>query len=109
MRRPAWLALGVAIGVGGTLWTEQQVKKTLRQAKDRLAPDQLAADALAGVRQRLRAAVSAAREAREERAAELWRELDPPPANGRPGAVPPPPAVKAPQTNGLRGGGTTHR
>jgi hypothetical protein len=49
VRRTTWLAAGVAIGVGGTLWAGQRVRSGAQQAVDRLAPEQLAA-AFASVR-----------------------------------------------------------
>ena len=67
MRRPVWLAAGMALGVGGTLWAEQRVRRAARRAAGRLAPEQVAADARQSVRQvgdRVRAAVDAGREAR---------------------------------------------
>jgi hypothetical protein len=74
MRRPVWLAAGVALGVGGTLWAERRV----RTAVARLTPEQVAAGARDSVRQlggRVRSAVEAGREARSAREEELWEEL----------------------------------
>jgi len=78
MRRPVWLAAGVALGVGGTLWAEQRVRRTLRQAAERLTPEHAAAEArerAARTGQRLRAAVAEGRSTRARREAELWGEL----------------------------------
>ncbi|MGO9455480.1 MAG: hypothetical protein ACLP62_00330, partial [Acidimicrobiales bacterium] len=75
MRRPVWLAAGMALGVGGTLWAEQRVRRAARRAAGRLAPEQVVAGARQSVRQvgdRVRSAVDAGREARATREAELW-------------------------------------
>jgi hypothetical protein len=79
MKRPIWLATGVAIGVGGTLWAEQRVRRTLRQTAERLTPQHAATqarDKAAATGERLRAAVAEARRTRAEREAELWADLD---------------------------------
>jgi hypothetical protein len=79
MRRPIWLAAGVALGVGGTLWAEQRVRRAARQAAARFAPTHVAAGARQSVLQmgdRVRSAVDAGREARAAREAELWDELE---------------------------------
>lgn len=79
MRRPMWLAAGVALGVGGTLWAEQRVRRGVRQAVAKLSPDQVAAGARDSVRQlgdRVRVAVDAGREERARREDELWEELE---------------------------------
>ncbi len=89
MRRPVWLAAGMALGVGGTLWAEQRVRRAARRAAGRLAPEQVVAGARQSVRQvgdRVRSAVDAGREARATREAELWDEF---------GARAGPPAVVA--------------
>ena len=78
MRRPVWLAAGVALGVGGTLWAEQRVRRTLRRAAQRLTPEHAAFQAkerAARTGQRLRAAVEEGRSTRARREAELWVEL----------------------------------
>lgn len=74
MRRPVWLAAGVVIGVGGTLWAEQRV----RRAVDRLTPQSMAGEARRSARQlgeRVQSAVAAGREARERREDELWASM----------------------------------
>jgi hypothetical protein len=79
MRRPVWLAAGMALGVGGTLWAEQRVRRGLRRATERLTPEHVAAEARASARQlggRVRDAVDAARQAHDTREAELWEDLD---------------------------------
>ncbi len=91
MRRPAWLAAGVVIGVGGTLWAEQRVKRAVRQAAERVSPENLALGALASAREvgdRVREAVAVGRQERVRREDELWREVGAtPPDLARP--VPP--------------------
>jgi hypothetical protein len=87
--RPLWLAAGVAVGVGGTLWAERRV----RRAVDRLTPESVAAGAGRSVRRlgdRVQAAVAAGREARDRREEELWADL-----GGRPPEPPPVPAGRA--------------
>jgi hypothetical protein len=79
MRRPVWLAAGVAIGVGGTLWAEQRVRRRIRQVSDRLRPQGLMDGARGrsdAARARVRAALDAGRDERAAREEELWRELD---------------------------------
>jgi hypothetical protein len=79
MRRPTWLAAGVAIGIGGTLWAEQRVRRRVRQLSDRLRPQGLvdqARDRGDAARARVRAAIVAGRVERERREEELWRDLD---------------------------------
>jgi hypothetical protein len=79
MKRPVWLVAGVALGVGGTLWAEQRVRRAARKAVERFTPEHVAAGARQSVREagdRLRSAVDAGREARAEREAELWDELE---------------------------------
>jgi hypothetical protein len=79
MRRPVWLAAGVALGVGGTLWAEQRVRRGVRQAVAKLSPDQMAAGARDSVRllgDRVRGAVDAGRAEAARREDELWDELE---------------------------------
>ncbi|HLG68545.1 MAG TPA: hypothetical protein VKV36_11845 [Acidimicrobiales bacterium] len=78
MGRPAWLGAGVALGVGGTLWVEKQVRRRLRRAARRLGGDGLVGGARASVGQlgwRLRDALESGRAERDRRAAELFGEL----------------------------------
>ena len=110
MRRPVWLAAGMALGVGGTLWAEQRVRRAARRAAGRLAPEQVVADARQSVRQvgdRVRSAVDAGREARAVREAELWDEFGaragPPPEVG--GTRPRPQRAGARGRDGRRGRG----
>ena len=79
IRRPLWVATGVAIGVGGTLWAEQRVRRRLQQAADRLTPRHVADGARDSVRQlgaRVRGAVEEGRDERDRTEAELWDGLD---------------------------------
>jgi hypothetical protein len=78
VKRPVWLAAGVALGVGGTLWAEQRVRRRMRRLADRLSPDSMAAEARDRARdagERVRAAVESGR--REQRRTEeaLWQDL----------------------------------
>lgn len=78
MRRPLWLAAGMAVGVGGTLWAEQRVRRQVRRLSDAVAPTRLAAGARAaaqGTGARVRNAVEAGRDEKVRRQAELWRDL----------------------------------
>jgi histidinol-phosphate/aromatic aminotransferase/cobyric acid decarboxylase-like protein len=78
LRRPVWLAAGVVVGVGGTLWAERRVRAELRRAADRLSPSglgQATARSAARAGARMTSAVDAAREGRARREAELRREL----------------------------------
>lgn len=81
IRRPLWLGAGVAIGVGGTLWAEQRVKRRVHQLSAALTPTG-AADGLRRSAQaaghRVRAAVDDARLERRRREAELWAEIERP-------------------------------
>ncbi len=80
MRRPFWVATGVVLGVGGTLWAEQRVKRGAQQLAERLSAEQLAATArrsAGSVGSRLRGALEAGLEERARREQELWDELDP--------------------------------
>jgi len=79
MRRPLWLAGGVAVGVAGTLWAERRV----RALAERLSPDHLGAEAVESVRTagwRVVDAIAAGRDARARREAELWAEMESRPA-----------------------------
>ncbi len=81
MRRPLWLGAGVALGVGGTLWAERRVRRTVRRATDRLTPQYATTRARARAAElgdRVRGALAEGRSARDRREAELWGDLDPP-------------------------------
>lgn len=63
IRRPLWLATGVALGVGGTIWTQRRVGQWVSQAQQRWSPDNVVANAARGASQlpaRVRAANAAA-------------------------------------------------
>jgi len=74
IRRPLWLATGVVVGVGGTLWTQQRVRKVIDQAQARLSPEHVvrgAARSAQGIPARVRAANAAAAQERRRREREL--------------------------------------
>lgn len=77
VRRPLWLATGMVLGVGGTLWAELR----LRRALARLEPDHVVHQ----LGDRFRQAVEAGRSASEQREAELRRSLVPGDVNGNRG------------------------
>jgi len=75
IRRPLWLGTGVAIGVGGTLWTQRRA----RQAMARLAPDHVARRAVGSAQSlgvRARHAYGAAQEERRRQESALRRATD---------------------------------
>lgn len=79
MKRPLWLATGTALGVAGTLWVEQRVRRRLRRAAAILSPSieaSRAVDSLRGAQDRARAAIEAGRSERRRREAELRSLLD---------------------------------
>ncbi len=79
MKRPFWLGTGVVLGVAGTLWAEQRVRRAVDQTVAKLTPTHMATEAAQSVRQlgdRVRAAVEEGRQERARREAELWDELD---------------------------------
>ncbi len=70
---------GVAVGVGGTLWAEQRVRRTVAQAVERLTPEHLAGEALSTVKaagHRVRAAVDAGRDEKGRHEEQLWAEYE---------------------------------
>ena len=78
IKRPFWLLTGVALGVGGTIWVERQV----REAVQRLEPDNLAREVVERTRDgarrvggRVLDAVETGRAASEQRERELRREM----------------------------------
>ena len=78
MRRPLWLAAGVALGAGGTLWTRRRLERLSR----RLQRGTVAADLVSladrsahGAVDRLREAVDAGRDTARRREDRLWHEL----------------------------------
>jgi hypothetical protein len=73
----------VALGVGGTLWAEQRVRRTLRRATPQHAVA-VAGAKVAGTRDRVRAAVAEGQRIRADREAELWADLGAEPGRVRP-------------------------
>jgi hypothetical protein len=78
IRRPLWLAAGVALGAGGTLWTRRRLERLSR----RLERGTVAADVVSlvdrsahGAMGRMRDAVDAGRTAARRREDHLWHEL----------------------------------
>jgi hypothetical protein len=74
LKRPLWLATGVAVGVGGTLWAEQRIRRATKDLSARLAPDHAvrsAARATVGLSDRLRAAGDAVQQERLRHEREL--------------------------------------
>ena len=81
-KRTFWLATGVAIGAGSSLWAERKVRRSVHEATARLQPDavvlevgrsaRLVADS-AGTR--VRDAVASGRHEMQRREEELWSEL----------------------------------
>ena len=74
VKRPFWMAVGAAMGVTGTLWAEQQVRRRLRQAGDAVRPQAWAA-AAREAQGRLREAARAGGTERRRREEELWDRL----------------------------------
>jgi len=81
-RRSLWLATGVAIGVGSSLWMERKVRRTVSQVTARLQPDALVAEVGRSARgvatdagDRVRGAISSGRSEMLRREEELWAEL----------------------------------
>ena len=79
MRRPLWLAAGMALGAGGTLWTRRRLERLARRIESGTVGADLAslADRSAqAAAHRVRAAVDAGRAAARRREDDLRRELD---------------------------------
>ncbi len=81
-KRTFWLATGVAVGAGSTLWAERKVRRTWQEAAARLQPDTIVVEVGRSARQvavgagdRVRDAVSSGREEMQRREEELWAEL----------------------------------
>ncbi len=80
MKRPVWLITGVALGVGGTLWAEQRVKKTIKRTLDRFTPESIgngAIDSVRSLNERVKGAVNAALEEQSLQETLLRAEFDP--------------------------------
>ena len=88
MGRKRWLAAGVAVGVGGTLWAEQRVRRRIQQTVDRLAPSALSQGVVEGaqhVSDRIKSAFETGRTERARQEAELRERYgDPVTRGGRP-------------------------
>lgn len=112
IRRPMWLGAGVVLGVGGTLWAEQHVRRRVRRAVELLSPSVARSEAVHAARQvggRVRDAVEVAREERSRQEAELWRRLGEIPAlHGRPNGRATPTRAASPGT-GPKGSRRQHR
>jgi hypothetical protein len=72
MRRARWLATGVALGAGGTVWA----KRRLGSLQGRLEPTRVAGDLADAARQRVRAAVGAGRAQAQRRESEIRTKLE---------------------------------
>lgn len=74
-KRLFWMTVGLTIGFGTSFW----VMRTVRRTVERLAPQRLSHDAVAGARSagvHLRAALDEGRAAMREREAELRAEIE---------------------------------
>ena len=72
MRRARWLATGVALGAGGTIWA----KRRLGSLQGRLEPTRVAGDLADATRERVRAAVGAGRAQAHKRETEIRTRLE---------------------------------
>jgi hypothetical protein len=106
-KRTFWLTTGVVVGAGASLWTERRVRRAIDDAAARLQPDALALEASRRARgaaratgDRIRSAVSEAKEEMRRHEGELWGDLE---RNGkvaaadRPAATGPPAPAPAPE------------
>jgi hypothetical protein len=79
IKRPFWLAVGAALGVGGTLWAEQRVRREVRRAVDVVTPLGTGAGWAAAAKEaqgRVAAAARSAATERRQHEQELWERLD---------------------------------
>jgi hypothetical protein len=81
-KRTFWLATGVAIGAGSSLWAERKVRRSVQLAAARLQPDAVVVEVGRSARQvaetagsRVRDAVSSGRDEMLRREEELWADL----------------------------------
>jgi hypothetical protein len=89
MRRPMWLGAGIVVGVGGTVWAEQRVRRRVRRTLAWLSPAVArseAADAARELKGRVRDALDVARAEQRRSEAELWRRMGEPPPGRHPHA-----------------------
>jgi hypothetical protein len=95
-KRTFWLATGVVVGAGSTLWAERKVRHTLQEAAARLQPDAIVVEVGRSARQvagsagdRVRDAVWSGRDEMQRREEELWAELAAQGTGAEPPARPP--------------------
>ncbi len=81
-KRTFWLVTGVAVGAGSSLWVERTVRRQVREAAARLAPDALVVEVGRSARSvangaggRVRDAIASGRGEMLRREEELWAEL----------------------------------
>lgn len=72
MRRARWLATGVALGAGGTIWA----KKRLGDLQGRMEPARVIGEVAGATRHRVQAAVGAGRAQAQRREQELRARLE---------------------------------
>ena len=72
MKRARWLATGVALGAGGTIWA----RRRLGDLHSRLEPVQVVGDVADATRQRIQAAIGAGRAQAQRREEEIRAKLD---------------------------------
>ena len=72
MKRARWLATGVALGAGGTIWA----KRRLGDLQGRLEPARMVGDVADATRNRLHAAVGAGRAQAQRREQEIRARLE---------------------------------
>jgi hypothetical protein len=99
-KRTFWLATGVVIGAGSSLWAERKVRRSVQQAAARLQPDAVVMEVGRSARQvagtagsRVRDAVSTGRDEMLRREEELWAGLA---SQGVEQVPPPSPSTTAP-------------
>jgi hypothetical protein len=72
MRRARWLATGVALGAGGTIWA----RRRLGALPARLEPTRVAGELADATRERVRAAVGAGKAQAHKRETEIRNRLE---------------------------------
>jgi hypothetical protein len=72
MKRARWLATGVALGAGGTIWA----KRRLGDLQGRLEPARMVGDVADATRHRVQAAVGAGRAQAQRREQEIRARLE---------------------------------
>lgn len=78
MKRPFWLGVGAAAGVGGTLWAQREVRRRIGRATSLFAAadGERLSNVVREVGGRVRAAVEAAGVERARREDQLWDTLE---------------------------------